>query len=171
MPTTEDFAFVAQWSWIATASFAVLALLAFLFKWRFRFNLVGVTGFMVVLSVGLFTLSLIPFTRTTIEGAAPFSVVYDNGSTQAVIAVSPDITESELDLTLQQAASNLYSYGRLGLGDAKLTIRARTIVHPNDSVSKPVYLGQVKRSLSEREDENMEITIDSEKFDQIRQTS
>jgi hypothetical protein len=57
------------------------------------------------------------------------SRVYDNGATQAVITVAPTITNNEVEATLRQAASDLYSYGRLG-GDAdQLTIRIRTIIH------------------------------------------
>jgi hypothetical protein len=168
MLTTADFLQYTQWSGIATLVFAALTVLGLIFKWGIRFRLVGTTGFMLVLTSGLFALSLVPLSRTVIPGATRFTLVYDNGSTQAVIATSPQITPSQLDATLRQAASNLYSYGRLGSRNEKyLTIRARTVVHPEPGVSVPLYLGQVKRSLTSREDAEMTVEIYPEKFAQL----
>jgi hypothetical protein len=98
-----------------------------------------------------------------IAGAVRYSVVYDNGGTQTVIAVPAQISESALEATLRQAASDLYSYGRLGRNEDKLTIRARTIIHPEPGVSQPLYLGNVRRSLSNRNDDEMAIEIYQEK--------
>jgi len=160
MLTTADFLTATKWVGITTLVFAAITVLGFILKWGIRFRLVGVTGFLGVLTSGLFALGLVPFTRSVIPGAVHFSTVYDNGATQAVIAVRPQISESQLEATLRQAASDLYSYGRLGrTGEEQLTIRARTIIHPEPGVSKPLYLGQVKRSLSSRNDEQMEIAI------------
>jgi hypothetical protein len=86
--------------------------------------------------------------------------VYDNGATQAVISVPPKITESELEATLRQAANDLFSYGRNSIGgEEQLTIRARTLLHPKPGVSAPLYLGQAKRSLASRNDDQMKIEI------------
>ncbi len=159
MPTTADFLTYAQWVGITALACAFLAVLGFVLQWGIRFRLVGVTSFLGVLTAGLFTLSLVPFTRATIPGAVRFSLVYDNGATQAVIALPPQITESELEATLRQAASDLFSSGRLGRGQDQLTIRARTLLHPEPGVSEPLWLGQVKRSLSVREDDQMEMTL------------
>lgn len=158
MPTTADFLIYAQWAGIATLVFGAIVALSFLFQWGIRFRLVGVTGFTAVLTIGLFALGLVPFTRTVIPGAVNFSTIYDRGATQVVIAVPSQITESQLTATLQQAASNLFSPGRLGR-ERQLTIRARTVVHPEPGVSQPLVLGQIKRSLSARDDEKMEIEI------------
>ncbi len=160
MFSTDDFARYTQWSGIATLIFALITVVGFIFKWGIRFRLAGATGFMLVLTGGFFPLSLAPLTRTVIPGAIPYKLVFDNGSSKAVIATPPQITASELDLTLRQAASDLFSYGRLGSReDNQLTIRARTIVHPEPGLSVPLFLGQVKRSLSSREDNGMEIDI------------
>lgn len=168
MLTTADFLQYTQWSGIATLVFAALAVLSFIFKWGIRFRLVGTTGFMLVVTAGLFALSLVPLSRTVIPGAVRYSLVYDNGSTQAVIAITPQITTSELDATLRQAASNLYSYGRSGTkADSQLTIRARTLTHPEPGLTVPVYLGQVKRSLVSREDSNITVEVYPEKFAQL----
>ncbi|NET00798.1 MAG: DUF2518 family protein [Sphaerospermopsis sp. SIO1G2] len=168
MPTTADFLQYSQWSGIATIAFAVLAILAFIFKWGIRFRLVGTTGFMIVLTVGLFSLSLVPLSRTVIPGATKYTLVFDNGSNQAVIATATDITPTQLEATLRQAASNLYSYGRLGTGgNNQLVIRARTLIHPEAGVSVPVYLGKVERTLATREDPEMNVEIYLDKFAQL----
>ena len=168
MLSPADFLQYTQWSGIATLAFAVLTLLAFILKWGLRFRLVGTTGFMLVLTAGLFSLSLAPLSRTVIPGAVKYSLVYDNGATQAVISVSDQITPSELDATLRQAASNLYSAGRSSLrGEPKLTIRARTILHLESGLSIPLYLGQVKRSLASREDDATSVEIYQNKISQL----
>ena len=160
MFSSDDFARFTQWSGIASLIFAFITLLGFVLKWGIRFRLAGATGFMLVLTAGLFPLSLTPLTRTVIPGAVRYKLVFDNGSSQAVIATPLQITSSELDATLRQAASDLFSYGRLGTPqDNQLTIRARSIVHPEPGLSVPLYLGQVKRSLSSRDDSGMQIDI------------
>ncbi|MBW4660147.1 MAG: Ycf51 family protein [Drouetiella hepatica Uher 2000/2452] len=162
MLTPAAFQLYAQWVGIATLVLGAIAGLSFLFKWGFRFRLVGITGFSIVLTVGLFALSVVPFTRTVVPGAVRFLTVYDSGADQAVIVVSSTITESELDATLRQAASDLFSVGRLSRGRQQLTIRARAVVHPEPGLTQPLILGQVKRSLFDRKDDQMEIEIFSE---------
>ena len=165
MPSTANFLQYTQWSGIATIVFAVLTILAFIVQWGFRFRLVGATGFMLVLTGGLFSLSLVPLSRTVIPGAVKYTLVYDNGSNQTVIAIAPEITHTQLEATLRQAASNLYSYGRLGSGGNKeLTVRARTIIHPEIGLSVPLYLGQVNRTLVSREDPEMLVEVYLDKF-------
>ncbi|MEA5553722.1 Ycf51 family protein [Anabaena cylindrica UHCC 0172] len=168
MFTTSDFLQYTQWSGIATIAFAVFTILAFIVKWGFRFRLVGATGFMIVLTAGLFSLSLVPLSRTVIPGAVKYTLVYDNGSSEAVIATSPQITPTELEATLRQAASNLYSFGRSGSkGNNQLTIRARTIIHPEPGITVPLYLGEVKRTLVSREDSEMAVQVYLDKFAQL----
>lgn len=155
--TNSVFLQYCQWSAIATVAFALCAGVAFLFKWGFRFRLVGTTGFMGVLTAGLFALSIVALTRTSVPGAVRYSVVYDSASTQAVIVVPPSITKPQVEATLQQAASDLFSPGRSGSG--QLTIRARALVHPGPGVSEIVPLGQVQRSLAIRDDAKMTIEV------------
>ncbi|MGC1394822.1 MAG: Ycf51 family protein [Coleofasciculaceae cyanobacterium] len=167
MLTTTDFLVFTKWSAILTLVCAIATVAAFIFKWGLRFRLVGATGFMGVLTGGLFALSLVPFSRTVVPDAARFVVVYDNGGPQMVITVAPDITETKLDATLRQAASDLYSYGRLGGATNQMSIRVRTVIHPQPGVSKPLFLGEVKRSLANRDDPEMMVNIYSESFAQL----
>ena len=172
MPSTANFLQYTQWSGIATILFAVFTILAFIVQWGFRFRLVGATGFMLVLTGGLFSLSLVPLSRTVIPGAVKYTLVYDNGSNQTVIAIAPEITPTQLEATLRQAASNLYSYGRLGSGGNKeLTVRARTIIHPEIGLSVPLYLGQVNRTLVSREDPEMLVEVYLDKFASLPKAS
>lgn len=167
MLTTTDFLIASKWAGILTLGCAALTLLAFVLKWGFRFRFVGATGFMGVLTGGLFALSLGLFSHTTIPGAIRYSVVFDNGATLASIALPPTITQSELDATLRQAAADLFSYGRLG-GDS-LVIRARTMIHPEAGVSQPLILGEVRRSLMNREDDNLSVNIYSKNLAKLSQ--
>lgn len=169
MLTTADFMLAAKWAGIIAILCGAIATLGFIFKWGVRFRLVGIASFMVVVTAGLFALGLVPIMRVQIPGAAPYTLVYDTGMTQSVIAVAPEITESELKATLRQAASNLYSLGRTGRGENRYTIRARTIIHPQPNVSQPVYLGYINHSLAEREDKDLEIVIDTEKLAIVHQ--
>lgn len=167
MLTTADFLNAARWVGIATLACTALTVLGFLLKWGIRFRLVGITGFLGVVTGGLFALGLVPFTRTVIPGAVRYSLVYDNGGTRVVIAVPPTITETALEATLQQAASDLFSFGRLGRESDKLTIRARTNIHPEPGMTKPLYIAQIKRSLSNRNDEQMETQLFPENLAQL----
>ncbi|WPF88282.1 Ycf51 family protein [Cyanobacterium aponinum AL20118] len=159
MDLSLDFSTYTLWSVYGTIAFFLLAILGFIFQWGFRFRFVGVTGFMAVLTVGLFALSLGLFERVEIPNALRYNLVYDTGTNQAVIAVEEDITKTELEATLQQAAIDLFSYGRTASnGDDQLTIRARVQIH-KENTTYPLYLGQIRRSLITREDDNLEITI------------
>lgn len=168
MITTAFFLGAAKWVGIGTLLIAGLTAIAFIFKWGFRFRLVGATGFSIVLTVALFTFSFIPFTRTVIPGAVRYSLVFDNGGTQVVVAVSPTVSDRQVEATLRQAASDLFSYGRLSRNNEnQLTIRLRTNIHPEPGITKPLLLGQIARSLSNRYDENMQVQIFDENLAQL----
>ncbi|MBD2327745.1 Ycf51 family protein [Alkalinema sp. FACHB-956] len=159
MLSTEQLTQVAQWLGIATIALAGLATLAFALQWSFRFRMVGVASFTGVLTAGVFALSLAWYQRPEVPGAVPFSRVFDNSTDQVVIAVPSTITPEQLEATLQQASFDLYSPGRTS-PDGTMTIRARTILHPQPGLSQPVYLGVVRRSMGVRNDVNQQIEID-----------
>ncbi|MEM9218541.1 MAG: Ycf51 family protein [Cyanobacteria bacterium P01_F01_bin.150] len=159
IPTTADFWLATQYFASASLFMGLLTAIAFGLNWGFRFRLVGITGFMIVLTGGAFGLSVVPFIQSNVPGSVPFEVTYDNGLSQAVISVSPTISETELEATLLQAASNLFSLGRSGSANEKFLIRARTILHKEPGLSVPLYLGDVQRSLAVREDQQMVVTL------------
>ena len=171
MDFSPDFSTYTQWSGIATVAFAVFAILAFILRWGFRFRLVGITGFLLVLTTGLFGLSLGLFSRTEVPGAVRSLRVFDNGNNLVVITVPGTITESQLDATLRQSANDYFSYGRNGsLNDKILTIRARAVIHPQPGLSRPLYVGQVKRSLTDREDRGFEVKIFPKALAELQQS-
>ncbi|ESA36281.1 protein of function [Leptolyngbya sp. Heron Island J] len=144
MPTPEFFLEATKWMGLTTLAFAALAALAFIAKWGIRFRLVGVTGFCGVLTAGLFGLSFQPLITTTIKGSVPYTTVYDSGAAQLVISVPADITDAELEATLQQAAVNSFNPSRLGGGGQTPMVRARTIVHRDPGISDLLYVGQIQ---------------------------
>jgi hypothetical protein len=158
---------LATWAGYLTLFFAALAILSFFLKWSLRFRLVGATGFLVVLTGGLFALGLGLYERPQIAGAVHFTRVYDVGASDVVITVPAQITPTELEATLQQAAADIYSPGRMAQVGNTMTIRARTVVHPQKGISQLVYLGQIQRSLASRTDDQMLITIDQAKWAQL----
>ena len=163
-----DFFEYAKWSGIATIICLVVAIASFIAGWSFRFRLVGVTSFMTVLTIGIFALGLSLFPHAEIPGAARYSLVYDTGANQAVVAVSPDIEKSAIEPTLIQAVSDLYSYGRTGVGgNDRFTVKLRTVLHPETGVSQPLYLGQAQRSLIDRSNEDIKIRIYSQNIEKL----
>lgn len=168
-----EFATYTQWSAYATIAALVFTILAFIFKWGVRFRFVGITGFMAVLTIGLFGLSLGLFSRTEIPGAVRAIRVYDNGANQVVISVPSTITETELRATLLQASNDYFSYGRGAQGgDNKFTIRARTMLHPKPGVSQPVYLGLAQNVLgTEPTQENVDIQVFKKNLAQVAKAS
>ncbi len=167
MLSTAELLDYSKWLCIFTLVCAGVAVLGFLLNWGIRFRLVGVTAFMGVLTAGVFGLGLGLFNRVEVPGAVRYTRVFDDGARQIVIAFASDITPSELEATLKQAAADLFSPGRGGRPDQRLSIRARTIIHPEPDVSEPVYLGQVQRSVFLGEGENLEIDIYSKQFDHL----
>ncbi len=167
MWSTEQLLAYSRWSGYLTIFVAVLMIVGWVLKWGIRFRFVGVTGFMTVLTAGLFALSLSLYTRPTIPDAVRFSRVYDTGGVDLVVAVAPDINETQLAATMEQAALDLYSPGRLTQGTDQMTIRFRTVLHPEPGLSKLVYLGEVKRSLLSREDPQLQIKIDQKQLAQV----
>ncbi len=157
-----EFSMYLKWSGILTIALFVFTIIAFIFNWGFRFRFVGITSFMVVLTVGIFGLSLGFFARTTIPDAVRYGLVYDNAANLTVVNVAPTITKNQVEPTLKQVASDLFSPGRIGLGDTKMTVRLRTLIHPKEGITEPLYLGQVRRSLTDRNDDNLAIEIYSQ---------
>ncbi len=169
LPT--DISIYVQWSGYLTIACLVLTIIGFILKWGVRFRLVGITSFMTVVTGSLFALGLGLFTRTEIPGAVRYALVYDNGANQAVISVPfEELTASQVDATLRQAADDLFSFGRADREKNELlTIRLRTLSHPEIGVSIPLYLGEVKRSLRIRDDEQMQVKVFSKNLAKLRQ--
>jgi Protein of function (DUF2518) len=164
MFTPESLLEYAKYSGIATVLLAGMTVLGLILAWGFKFRLVGITGFMTVLTVGLFGLSLGLAPRIAYPGAVRYSVIYDNGNSQAVVAVanSRKLTHGAIEATLQQAAQDLYSFGRVGETDGSMHIRLRSINHPQPGVSEPIYLGEATRNLTSRDGAQLQIVVNDQ---------
>ena len=163
---------IGQWCGYFAIFMVFVTIIGFVFKWGFRYRLVGVTAFMMVLTGSIFSLTLGLFTPTIIPGAVRYSLVYDNGANQTVITVPLDVSEDAIEPTLIQAANNLFSPGRTSLDDDdQFTVRIRTLLHPESGTTKPLYLGQVRRSLSQRDDENIKVELFSENIALLSQVN
>lgn len=156
-----------QWLGILTLVCLAFTVAAFFFQWGIRFRLVGVTSFMGVVTASVFALGLGLFTHAEIPGAVRYSLVFDNAADKVTITVPPTVTESEVEATLKQAALNLKPYGRSAGQNAKLVIRARTLLHPQPGVSQPLYLGQAERSVFARTDNPLDVSVFSSNFAQL----
>ncbi|MEM8676354.1 MAG: Ycf51 family protein [Cyanobacteria bacterium P01_G01_bin.67] len=168
MTFSTDLFLYAQWSGIATLVFLLVAIVSFVVGWSFRFRLVGVTSFMGVLTAGIFALGLGLFPHTEIPGAVSYSLIYDSGANLAVVAVPPDIEKSAIEPTLIQAATDLYSYGRTGVGgNNQFTVRLRTVLHPQEGVSQPLFLGQAKRMLINQGNQDIETKVFEQNLQQL----
>lgn len=167
MFSTDSFAQYALWGVIATLVLAAFTALALALTWGFRFRLVGVTGFMGVLTFGLFALSLTPLTRVSVPNSGPYSLVFDDGANIMVITVAPDTTPDTLAATLEQASYDLISGGRLGQGGSRMTVRARTMLHPQVGVSEPLWLGEASRSLVSRDQPDFQIKVFDQAFKRL----
>ncbi|MEM8603162.1 MAG: Ycf51 family protein [Cyanobacteria bacterium P01_H01_bin.121] len=169
MLSSSELLELSKWAGIATLGMIALTLLAFALQWGIRFRLVGVSGFFLVLVAGSFGLSLGLYERVNLDGALPYTTVYDTGGTRVVLKIPTEL-ETEVDAaavetTLREAAFNLFSSGRYGqLGENKLLIKLRTVSHPAPGISEPLYLGSVKRSLSLRNDPDLEIVVNNDQL-------
>jgi len=168
--TPALFGQLAQAMGVFVLTCALITGLAISQQWSWRYRMVGVTLFSVVLVVGLFSLSFEPITRSSVQGSIPYKLIYDRFGSRATIAVAPTISHDQLESTLKQASSNLFSSGRNNQGEKQLTIYARTIVHPRQGVSRPIYLGYVKRSLNLRDDPDLEVAIFDDRFTELLQS-
>lgn len=136
-------------AWLAAASglLGLATVGAFLKGSTFRFRLVGVTSFTLLLaaSCAAFAVSYSP--RQTIAGALPVPVVYDNGGDLVVAAAGADFPNEAVAPTLEQLASNLRGSGR-NSSDRLVHVRLRQLLPQADGSNRPVVLGEAVRELN-----------------------
>nr|ASQ40350.1 hypothetical protein Ycf51 [Cyanoptyche gloeocystis] len=157
--TNSEFFKITQDLIIFTFFLAIISFIGLIKKWKIRFQIVGITTFLGLVSISFFILSFIPFSHKIIQGSTKYSVIFDNGGSDVVIAVSAEIKEEQLKATLKQAANDLFSPGRLTStqGEPLLTIKARTITNEISNTKTPLYLGEITRSFSNKTEETIEI--------------
>ncbi|WP_204102239.1 MULTISPECIES: Ycf51 family protein [Spirulina sp. CCY15215] len=167
LPIPTDLAVYTQWCGILTLVLFVITILAFLLKWGLRFRLFGATAFAVVLTVGFFGLNLGLFKHIAIPGSVRYTLVFDNAADNVVLVIPPETTRSQVEATLRQAAIDISPFGRLAMQDNMVTIRARTVIHPEPGLSLPLYLGEAKKPSNSRDPENITIELFPANWDKL----
>lgn len=137
-------------AWLAALA-GVLALLTVVGYWRswaWRFRLVGVTSFTMLLaaSCAAFAVSYSP--RITVPGAVRVTVVFDNGADLVIAAAPANLDPAAIGPTLEELAANLRGGGRRS-GDNNVHVRLRSLEPQADGSSRVVALGEALRSLSD----------------------
>ena len=122
--------------------FATLTFIAFLARWGFRFRLVGVSSFILLLAASSWAFD-VSYTRTVVvEGAIRVPIVFDNGKDLVVAQAPQSISSSAIQPTLEQVAANIRSSGRGGLS---VQVRLRQLRHIEEDVSEPIIIGEMER--------------------------
>ena len=148
-------------SWLAWSGLGlvIITLISFLFRWKFKFRLVGAAIFTLLLSGSIWAFQQSYSPPVTIEGALYVPVVYDNGGDLVVAQAPDDFPEEAIYPSLEQVAENLKGGLRNG---SKVTIRIRKIEHLSNGISTPKILGEVINDRSN----NLIEHVDIQKFSQ-----
>lgn len=154
-----DVSLYLRWSAYVTIASFIVMILAFVLQWGIRFRLVGITSFMTVVTLSIWGLGLGLFDRPTVEGSVRFSRVYDNGANQIVISIPTTVNPDEVTATLKQAANTYFSLGRISADGQAMVIRARTVIHPQPGMSKPLYLGEAYRALGVKDTDQIKVEL------------
>jgi hypothetical protein len=153
-----------QISLVGLALSTVMTAFAFLTKQAWRFKVVGYTGFLGVLTTGLFALVPAFTPRTKIQGSQPYQIVFDQYRGRVVVAVADSMTPQALTSTLQQVRNQVGGTGRR-TGGGEIEIVARTLINSEPGVSQVLYLGTLVASLTDKNREK--ITLSAASFSQL----
>ncbi|MDA0727500.1 MAG: DUF2518 family protein [Cyanobacteria bacterium] len=131
-----------EWLGIAAGGLLLITVVAFLARWGFRFRLVGVTSFTVLLSLSCLAFAVSYAPRLVVEGAVSVPVVFDNGSDLVVAAAPADLAAETFGPSVEQVARNLRGSGRK---DPTVEVRLRRVEPQGDGVDRPVVLATAVR--------------------------
>ena len=122
----------------------LVALIAFIFNFGFKFRIIGATIFSLLLSLSSWAF-IQSYTETVvIEDAKYVPIVYDNGFDLIIAKAEDDFPEESIEPTLKQLSENLRKGSRSG---ANVKIKIRKLEKISDGVSKPVVLGEVQKNV------------------------
>ena len=136
------------WLGAAAAVLLLLTLAAFVRSWGFRFRLVGVTSFTVLLTLSCVAFAISYSPRRSIDGAQVLPVVYDNGADLVVAAPPVDLPAEAVGPSIEQLALNLRGSGRHS-SDGLVHVRLRRLQPEADGSSRPVTLAEAVRDLGD----------------------
>ena len=135
-----------QWLGWSGLGMACLTLIAFLARWGFRYRLVGVTSFIIVLVLSVWSFGLSYKPTIHIEGARRLPIVFDNGNGLVIAQAPDDFPDEAIEPTLQELVLNLPSSGR---SSSIVDVRIRSLVPIEEGLSQPVILGERTRDFRE----------------------
>ena len=129
----------------------VVTLIAFTFNLSLKFRLTGVTIFSFLLSLSSWAFLQSYSENIKVEGAIYAPIVYDNGSDLIIAKADNNFPIDAVAPTLEQISKNLKRGSRSG---RNVTIRIRSIEKISEGVSKPIILGEIKKSFINQTEEN-----------------
>ena len=119
-------------------------LIAFIFNFGFKFRIIGATIFSLLLSLSSWAFIQSYTEKVVIEGAKYVPIVYDNGFDLIIAKAEDDFPEDSIAPTLKKLSENLRKGSRSG---ANVKNKIRKIEKITDNISKPVILGEIKKSV------------------------
>ncbi len=130
-------------------SFATLV--TFFLNLNYKFRLTGASIFALLLSISSWAFLQSYSENIHVEGAIYAPIVYDNGFDLIIAKANGDFPSEAVAPTLKQISLNLKRGSRSG---KNVTIRIRGLEKISDDISKPIILGEIKKSFI---NENSEI--------------
>ena len=121
-----------------------VTVIAFIFKFSFKFRIIGATIFSLLLSLSSWAFIQSYTEKVVIEDAKYVPIVYDNGFDLIIAKADDDFTEESIEPTLEQLSENLRKGSRSG---ANIKIKIRKLEKISDGVSKPVVIGEVQKNV------------------------
>ena len=121
-----------------------VTVIAFIFKFSFKFRIIGATIFSLLLSLSSWAFIQSYTEKVVIQDAKYLPIVYDNGFDLIIAKADDDFPEDSIEPTLEQLSKNLRKGSRSG---ANVKIKIRKLEKISDGVSKPVVIGEVQKNV------------------------
>ena len=123
----------------------ICTIAAFIFKFSFKFRIIGATIFSLLLSLSSWAFIQSYNEKVVIEDAKYLPIVYDNGFDLIIAKADNDFPEESIEPTLEQLSKNILKGSRSG---ANVRIKIRKLEKISDNVSKPVVIGEVQKNVN-----------------------
>ncbi|MBO6961012.1 MAG: hypothetical protein JJ847_08945 [Prochlorococcus marinus CUG1438] len=123
---------------------SIVTAIAFIFNFGFKFRIIGATIFSLLLSLSSWAFIQSYSEKVIIEGAKYLPIVYDNGFDLIIAKAEENFPEESIEPTLKQLSENLRKGSRSG---ANVKIKIRKLEKISDGISKPVVVGEIKKSV------------------------
>ena len=115
---------------------------SFYFNFGFKFRIIGATIFSLLLSLSSWAYSKL-YRKSSSKNAKYLPIVYD-GFDLIIAKAENDFPEESIEPTLEQLSENLRKGSRSG---ANVKIKIRKLEKISAGVSKPVVIGEVKKTV------------------------